>query len=53
VNSAKRETATERRVRQSLTAIATTVYYRKLPRRGVWSFSQIAIFPLAAAAFLF
>jgi hypothetical protein len=29
------------------------VYYRKLATRGVWPFFQIALFPLAAAAFLF
>jgi amino acid transporter len=37
----------------ALTGIATTVYYRKLAARSVWSVVQIAIFPLAAAAFLF
>jgi amino acid transporter len=37
----------------ALTGIATTVYYRKLATRGVWPLIQIAVFPLAAAAFLF
>ena len=36
----------------ALTGIATMVYYRKLAVRGTWSFVQLAIFPLAASAFL-
>jgi len=36
----------------ALTGIATAVYYRKLAMRSPWSFTQLAIFPLAAAGFL-
>jgi amino acid transporter len=36
----------------ALTGIATTVYYRKLAMRSAWSFTQLAVFPLGAAAFL-
>lgn len=36
----------------ALTGIATTVYYRRLAMRGAWSFVQLAVFPLGAAAFL-
>jgi amino acid transporter len=36
----------------ALTGIATAVYYRKLAIRGPWSFTQLAVFPLAAAGFL-
>jgi len=36
----------------ALTGIATAVYFRKLAMRGAWSFILVAVFPLAAAAFL-
>ncbi|MBV9206371.1 MAG: hypothetical protein JO037_13470, partial [Actinobacteria bacterium] len=36
----------------ALTGIATAVYYRKLAMRSAWSFILVAVFPLAAAAFL-
>ena len=36
----------------ALTGIATLVYYRRLAVRSPWSFVQLLIFPLAAAAFL-
>jgi amino acid transporter len=36
----------------ALTGIATAVYFRKLAMRSAWSFVLVALFPLAAAAFL-
>jgi amino acid transporter len=36
----------------ALTGIATAVYFRKLAIRSAWSFILVAVFPLAAAAFL-
>jgi amino acid transporter len=35
----------------TLTGIATAVYYRKLAVRSPWSLVQLAVFPLAAAGF--
>jgi amino acid transporter len=36
----------------ALTGIATAVYFRKLAMRSVWNFILVALFPIAAAAFL-
>jgi amino acid transporter len=36
----------------ALTGIATAVYFRKLAVRSAWNFILVAVFPLAAAAFL-
>jgi len=36
----------------ALTGIATAVYFRKLARSGAWNFVLVALFPIAAAAFL-
>ena len=36
----------------AMTGIATAVYFRKLARRSAWSFVLVALFPIAAAAFL-
>jgi amino acid transporter len=36
----------------ALTGIATAVYFRKLARRSAWNFILVAVFPVAAAAFL-
>jgi amino acid transporter len=36
----------------ALTGIATAVYFRKLARSSAWNFVLVAVFPIAAAAFL-
>ena len=36
----------------ALTGIATAVYFRKLAMRSSWNFVLVAVFPIAAAAFL-
>jgi amino acid transporter len=36
----------------ALTGIATAVYFRKLAMRSAWNFILVAVFPLAATAFL-
>jgi amino acid transporter len=36
----------------ALTGIATAVYFRKLAMRSAWNFVLVALFPIAAAAFL-